>query len=519
MPATGPNPLMIPQADVWALLDVIPDALIMLDGEWRCRYANAALETFLGCSPASVLGRHVSDVLEMPVVMDFIGRLQRAAAEQRSDVVAWTGPDGRAVTVHVRPRAGWTTLLLRRDVGAPATPPALEARLESRLLHAQKLEVIGRVASGIAHDFNNLLTVIKTYCEFVTAELPAGSSARADMDEVVQAANSAADLTRQLLSFSCSRVPQPQRLDVKVTITRVVGMLRRVLGEDIRIETDFAPSACVVLADPGQLEQVLMNLAVNARDAMPNGGALRLRIEAVVIDATGARTGAALRPGAYVSIVVEDTGVGIRPEVVGRIFEAFYTTKGEGTGLGLAMVLSIVERMGGDVSVESAPGRGSRFTVRLPCHDERGDDTASHATTRAEEAPPPPGRGETILLIEDDPGVRAAVRRILERLGYTVRQAATGAEALGIASTLAKAPHLVLTDMILPGESGQSVAGRLLQRWPAMPVLFMSGYTDDEIRRRGIMVPGGVCLEKPIALELLGHAVRRSLDGPSGVAP
>jgi two-component system cell cycle sensor histidine kinase/response regulator CckA len=401
---------------------------------------------------------------------------------------------------------------LRSDPPARQTSCELDGRIDSRFLHAQKLEVLGRLAGGIAHDFNNLLTVIKGYCGFVAEELPTESAARCDLDEVLKATDSAGELTRQILEFSRKSVAEPRRLDVKLTITRIAGMLRRVLGEDIDIETDFAPNECAVLADSGQLEQALMNLAVNGRDAMPDGGTLSLRAATVTIDASPSGSGVELAPGKYVSIVVEDTGAGIAPEVSGRIFEAFYTTKGAGTGLGLAMVLSIVKKIGGDIRVESAPGLGSRFTVLLPAVDTR-DDLASRASTASAAVAPPPRGTETILLVEDEGSVRQSIRRMLERLGYSVREAATGAQALGIAATLAEPPDLVLTDVVMPGQSGAEVAKRLLQRWPSLKVLFMSGYTDDEIGRRGIRDSDARLLQKPITLELVGHAVRRALDG------
>jgi len=394
----------------------------------------------------------------------------------------------------------------------PITRGDARERLETRLLHAQKMETVGRLAGGVAHDFNNLLTVIQSYCGFLATELPAGSAARADLDEVLKAANSAADLTRQLLAFSRKQTVHPRRLDVRVTITSIVSMLRRVLGEDIRIETDFAPTTCSVLADPSQIEQALMNLAVNARDAMPNGGTLHLRTATVAIDALSSCHRPGLATGTYVSIVVEDTGVGIPAEIIPHIFEAFYTTKGEGTGLGLATVHGIVTRSGGDVQVESAPGRGSRFTVLLPFHGEQG---AASVTTEIEVPPDAVEQysgAESILVVEDEPRVRGVIRRMLERLGYTVLEAATGAEALRVAAALPSPPDLVLTDVIMPELNGRALAEHLHERWPALNVLFMSGYTEFEIRRRALLDPRALFLEKPLTLETIGRAVRGALD-------
>lgn len=352
------------------------------------------------------------------------------------------------------------------DRGAPAVPNANytldgatrrpDERLESRLLHAQKMEVVGRLAGGIAHDFNNLLTVIQSHCAFVSMELPAGSAARDDMDQVVKAANCAAELTRQLLAYSRKDTPQLQRLDVNATTMRVVTMLRRIIGEDIRIETDLATADCTVLGYAGQLEQALINLAVNSRDAMPRGGVLSFRTATVEIDAAFARTRPVLGPGRYASIVVEDTGVGIPPDAVARIFEAFYTTKKEGTGLGLSMVLGMVEQSGGDVRVESVPDRGTRFTLLLPCLEEDPAGTRTTAHGRDGSAPAPPRGTESILLVEDEPRVRRAIRRMLERLGYTVRDAATADEAFAMVHALPRLPDLVLTDVVMPGQIGRA---------------------------------------------------------------
>jgi CheY-like chemotaxis protein len=295
-------------------------------------------------------------------------------------------------------------------------------------------------------------------------------------------------------------------------VTRLAGMLRRVLGEDVRIETDFAPESSAVLADPGLLEQVLMNLAVNARDAMPEGGTLYLRTSTLEIDAASSLGGRPLAPGTYVSIVVEDTGIGMAADVVDKIFEAFYTTKQEGTGLGLAIVLGIVEQLGGDVRVESAPGWGSCFTVLLPSVDVRSV-AAAQANGDVMPVRSLPRGTESILLVEDEASVRLAVRRMLEHLGYTVQDAASGAELLGVAASLPKPPDLVLTDVIMPGLNGRAVAERMLERWPEIKVLYMSGYTQDELHRQGLLPSEVDLLEKPITIEAMGHAVRRTLDG------
>jgi two-component system cell cycle sensor histidine kinase/response regulator CckA len=512
MPNANRVPKSMTRADTLALLDVIPDGLIVADSQWRCRYANAALATLLQSERDDVVGRSVWEILGTPDDTDFAARVQRAAAERSEDVLEWRSPNGSALTVYVRPGSDWVAMLLRAEPGPPRTKCAFDERLKSRLHHAQKLETVGRLAGGIAHDFNNLLTVIQNYCGFIADELTAESPAHADMVEVLKAANSAADLTRQLLAFSRRHVLEPRRHDVKLTIRRIVGMLRRVLGEDIRIEADLSPNVCSVVADPGQLEQVLMNLAVNARDAMPDGGTLRLWCGMTDVSPGSPESARGMASGRHVSIIVEDTGVGISADRLGHIFEPFYTTKGEGTGLGLAMAQGIVRENGGEIRVESTLGRGSRFTILLPYVDEK--DAAAPAPEAASAAVSAlrARRPATILLVEDEPRVQRVVQRMLEHLGYGVRAAASAVEALRIATAMPQPPDVVLTDVIMPGESGLALGEQLAERWPEIKVLYMSGYTDDEIHRRGLLGPGTVLLEKPLTLELLGGAIRRALE-------
>jgi CheY-like chemotaxis protein len=370
------------------------------------------------------------------------------------------------------------------------------------------MEAVGQLAGGVAHDFNNLLTVILSHGAFAADALPADSVARAELGQVLCAAERARALTRQLLAFGRKQVLRPRPLDVNGKVTDVASMLRRVIGEDITLETVLEPAPWPVVADAGQLEQVLMNLAVNARDAMPNGSTLRLRTENVTVAPDAL---ADVPAGAYTTLVVEDTGIGVAPEVRPHLFEPFFTTKpvGKGTGLGLATVHGIVEQSGGFVHVESAPGRGSRFTVLLPAA------ATSVPTCDAACAPASDARGsrETILLVEDEEGVRTVVRRHLERQGYVVRVASTGAEALRLAEARV---DLVITDLVMPEQSGRVLGERLAARWPHLPVLYMSGYTDDEIFRRGLGDARAAFLEKPFTAEQLARAVRQALSG--GVA-
>jgi len=382
--------------------------------------------------------------------------------------------------------------------------------LEQQLRQAQKMEAVGQLAGGIAHDFNNLLTVISTYTAMAMEGVPADTDVAKDLAEVRTAADRAAELTRQLLAFGRKQMLQPQRLDTNATVTEVAGMLRRLIGEDITFELDLGRDLWPVLADPGQLSQVLMNLAVNARDAMPKGGTLRLATANIAVAPEDARDGSELAPGDYVGIVVEDSGTGIDPVILPHVFEPFYTTKepGQGTGLGLATVYGIVKQSGGYVSVDSALGAGTRFTVLLP----RADEPPAHQ--RETHRHTLQGGAETILLVEDERAVRRAVRRMLQALGYHVLEAESAADALRHAAQADASGvrvHLVLTDVVMPEQGGRALGERLAAFWPGIPVVYMSGYTDDEIFRRGL--GQARFLEKPFTAEQLAATLRDALDG------
>jgi signal transduction histidine kinase len=374
-------------------------------------------------------------------------------------------------------------------------------RLEGELRQAQRLESVGRLAGGVAHDFNNLLAAILTYGEFIAEELGPDHPVQEDVAEVRKAAQRGAELTRQLLVFSRRDLVQPSVLDVNDTITDLLNLLRRTLGEDAALHPVLAPDLPCVLADAGELEQVLVNLAVNARDAIVGEGSITVETSEQVIDADAASAHVDLRPGRFVRIAVTDSGCGMSPEVTSEVFEPFFTTKGPGlgTGLGLSTVYGIANRYGGFVTVYSEVGVGTTFKVYLPATDEQ-----------AETSPPPaqdaPARstGETVLLVEDEDAVRNACRRILERAGFRVVAARDGSQAL---AELAEEPiDLLLTDVIMPGGmSGRDLAERLQADRPGLPVLFMSGYTADVIATRGILEPGITVVEKPFTTaDLLG---------------
>jgi two-component system, cell cycle sensor histidine kinase and response regulator CckA len=373
-------------------------------------------------------------------------------------------------------------------------------RMESQLRHAQRLEAVGLLAGGIAHDFNNLLTVILGEVEFVQiASTP--DESEESLNAIQNAAQRAALLTRQLLTFSRRQLVDPKPVDLNRVIDALHQMIARLIGEDIQVELRLGAVASSVIADVGQLEQIVMNLVINARDAMPVGGTLVLQ--------TSEEQRETPEPGTYVVLTVRDTGVGMTGEVRARIFDAFFTTKGpgQGTGLGLATCQDIVARAGGWIEVDSTPGQGTVMRVYLP----RTTEIAPAAPDR--NASIPHGT-ETILLVEDDAGVRAVAVRMLAPLGYTVIATENGDQALTMLTLHQRTVDLLLTDLVLPGMSGRVVAERALQLVPDLRVLFASGYTDDVIVQRQLLEHGASFLQKPFTPRALGEKVREVLDRP-----
>jgi nitrogen-specific signal transduction histidine kinase/CheY-like chemotaxis protein len=383
---------------------------------------------------------------------------------------------------------------------------------QERLAQAQRLESLGQLAGGVAHDFNNLLAVILNYAEFAAQELAAASesdwagrcgSARDDLGQIIRAGEQAAGLTRQLLAFARREVVQPQVLNLDTVITGVQGMLHRTLGEHVELVTSLAGDLNPVLADPGQLEQVLVNLAVNARDAMPGGGTLSIDTSNVTVDAESIAGGSESPPGQQVRLRVSDTGGGMTPEIIEHAFEPFFTTKsdGGGTGLGLATVYGILHQADGHIRIYSEPGGGTTFSITLP------------ATTQVATSEPPEvtyersPSGETVLVVEDEAALREVTRRILARNGYHVITAASGPEALDIARGYQGEIHLLVTDVVMPHMLGKEVAEQVLVIKPGAEVLYMSGYARPVLASQGRLEPGVALVEKPFSeAELLAKA-------------
>jgi PAS domain S-box-containing protein len=385
-------------------------------------------------------------------------------------------------------------------------------KLESQLLQAQKMEAIGRLAGGVAHDFNNLLGVITGYSDLLGKTLAPESAGHRRLEQIKKAANRAAGLTRQLLAFSRKEVIQPKVLDLNEVVVDVEKMLHRLIGEDVNLVTRLEKDLGRVQADRGQIDQIILNLAVNARDAMPQGGDLWIETSNVELDEAYLRTHADVHPGRYVLLAVSDTGEGMDAETLSHVFEPFFTTKaeGKGTGLGLSTVFGIAKQSGGHVSVYSEPGRGTTFRVYLPRIDAEAGSQAA-----ASSAPPPRG-SETVLLVEDAEALRPMIHEILESAGYSVLESSDPQEAVLRAATHDGPLDLVLTDVVMPHMSGPDLVKLVQENRPSVKVLFMSGYTNDAIGKQGVIAPGVNVLQKPFSSEGLLNSVRAALDhGPS----
>ncbi len=382
-------------------------------------------------------------------------------------------------------------------------------RTEDQLRHAQKMEAVGRLAGGVAHDFNNILSVILSYSDFVLAELKPGDPLRDDMEQIRTASSRAADLTRQLLMFSRQQVLEPKILDLNDVLAGMNRMLRRLVGEDVEVTTAASASLGKVRVDPGSIEQVIMNLVVNARDAMPTGGRITIETANVNFDEPYARDHLGVKPGPYVLLAVSDTGIGMDRVTQARIFEPFFTTKpkGKGTGLGLSTVFGIVQQSGGSVWVYSEPHKGATFKIYLPLVN------GTEAQTRPNNAPATLRGSETILLVEDEDQVRAVALGILKRQGYRVIEARNAADALLKCEKHSGVIDLLLSDVVMPQMSGPELARRLAPIRVEMKILCMSGYTDDAVVRHGALEAGIAFIQKPFTPDTLTRKVREVLDG------
>jgi len=471
--------------------------------------ANPAMARMLGYdTPAEIIGLNgPRDIYVDAAERERVVREYQKCGRGDNFETRWKRRDGKNISVKLSGRAALNSEGEVDGYEVIVEDVTERRALEDQLRHAQKMDAVGRLAGGVAHDFNNLLTVIKGYSELLLCQLVEADPMRAQVDEIRKAADRAATLTRQLLAFSRRQVLAPKVLDLNSVVVNMEKLLRRLLGEDVELLCSLSPELGHVKADPGQVEQVIMNLAVNARDAMPKGG--RVAIETANLDLTDDwnREHAVVKAGRYVVLTVSDDGVGMTEDVRSRVFEPFFTTKERGTGLGLSTVYGIVKQSGGYVWVYSEAGRGSTFKVYLPRVDEAPESAqVSHGDLSLH-------RGtETILLVEDEDGVRTLVREMLQRHGYEVLETRNAGEALLACERHNGEIHLLLTDVVLTQISGSELALRLSRVKPDMRVLYMSGYTEDAIVRHGVLNPGIAFLQKPFTAEALAAKVRGILD-------
>jgi PAS domain S-box-containing protein len=507
-----------------ALFEKARDCILLLEipseGHAIIMDVNAAALSMHGYSREEVLGKPITflNAKDTPDTM----ALERANGAQGAEGSLFEARhrrkdgsvfDTEASVAEVEVGGKRCLLAISRDITARKEAEAEHLKLEKQFQQAQKMEAVGRLAGGIAHDFNNLLTAIDGYTGFLLKSLAPDDKRREDAVEIQKAAESAAALTRQLLMFSRRQILQLKVLDCNATIGETQKLLKRIVGENIDLALDLAGDKCRIKADPGQVEQIIMNLAVNAKDAMPKGGKITIKTENMELGEKDPRMLFEVHPGPHVLISVTDTGSGIDPEVMTHIFDPFFTTKeaGKGTGLGLATVYGIVKQSGGNISVESQLGRGAAFKIYLPRMMDEVEAVAAPAPAVV------PGGGETILVVEDDATVRGIALRALREYGYTVLEAGDPEDAARICESNAGKISLVLTDTIMPGMNGYEFYGMISKRWPGVRVIFMSGYTNSELVIAHIADEDLPFIQKPFSADGLAGKVREVLDAPAAV--
>jgi two-component system cell cycle sensor histidine kinase/response regulator CckA len=493
------------------LFDSNPHPMWVFDAETLAFLAvNDAAVRLYGYSRAEFLAMTIKEIRpreEVPALLEYLTTIPDSPSLPATQV-KHRKKDGSLLEV-----AGSSNPIAfhgRRARLVMATDVSEKKRLEAQLLQSHKMEAVGRLAGGVAHDFNNLLGVISGYSELLLKDLGPQHPGSKRVDQIQKAADRAAALTRQLLAFSRKQVLQPRILDLNDVVADVEKMLRRLIGADVQLVTTPGAGIGCILADPGQIEQVLMNLVVNARDAMPKGGCLTFETANVALDEGYTRAHPEVQPGRFVMLAVSDTGVGMDAQTQAQIFEPFFTTKekGKGTGLGLATVIGIVQQSGGSITVNSRLGRGTTCRIYFP----RLEDDRSDAS------PGPPGaplaRGsETILLVEDADPLRGMIREILEGAGYTVLEYEDPEQALHRVTTLDAPVALLLTDVVMPRLSGPDLARSVRATRPEINVLFMSGYSDEATGLHGALGPGTQFIQKPFSADALLAKVREALDG------
>jgi two-component system, cell cycle sensor histidine kinase and response regulator CckA len=495
------------------VIDTNPNLIFVKDWEGRYVLANVAMAQLYGTTVNTLIGKRDAD---FSPTSEEVERYLRADREVMTSQRAAFIPE-EALTNRDTGEVRWFQTVkvplvsadgASQQVLGVATEITARKQLEEQFRQAHKMEAVGRLAGGVAHDFNNVLTIIRAQTEFLLADLAANDPRRSDVLEIQSAADRAAAFTRQLLAFSRRQLLQPEVLDLNTVIAGMEMMVRRLVGEDVVLLTKLRSDLPRISADPGQLQQVIMNLAVNSRDAMPKGGTLLIETAVVELDEHYPEQHPSSKPGVHIVLAVTDTGCGMDQATRSRIFEPFFTTKepGKGTGLGLSTVYGIIKQSGGHIWVYSEIGRGTTFKLYFPPH---------HGAERVPEPEPSTlpvfGSGATILLVEDEPPVRSTVRRLLERHGYHVLEAANGHDALSLIAVRSSEIRLVVSDMVMPGMGGMELATRLRTIAPQTPVLLMTGYTEEAITRNGDRPHDGLIIEKPFSQHTMLEKVRGAL--------
>ncbi len=495
------------------------DAFVFVDLDGKITYPNRACCTLFGYEASQIIGQHIN-ILRAIEEREHSSQIIHCLREKGR----WTGHiTGRkqngenfkcllsASMIYDSNKNPVGMLGILRDLSEIEKIEEQKAAIEAQLQQATKLESIGRLAGGVAHDFNNILNVINGYAELGLLDVSPEDPLHDKLKGIIAAGKRASDLTQQLLAFSRKQIIRREAVDFHSLITDMESMIRRILGEDIEVSVRTSSDLWHAMADRSQLEQIIMNLAVNARDAMPSGGRLSIEASNVVVDEEYSRMHYNIPTGRYVSIKISDTGEGMDSKVRERIFEPFFTTKeqGKGTGLGLATVYGIVKQNGGAIMVYSEPGQGTTFKIVLPAADMT-EETSSEA--EADVSTQPAGGNETILLVEDDMAVRTLTATILHKLGYSVIEAESPEEALSMFDRIRHRVDMLLTDVVMPGMNGPEMAEKLLKMEPGLKVLFMSGYTEDVIVDKGILKEGINLLHKPFTLKSVAEAVKKTLE-------
>lgn len=492
-----------------ALVENSREVLLLIDAEGRITYSTPSVEAQFGWRADHVTGRRLADFLhpeDQKPVSERLSNLVSRPGDRTMTEARFRHADGtyRSVDTVVTNRLhepGVASLVFdARDITEGR-------RLEEQLRQAQKMEAVGRLAGGVAHDFNNLLTAILGYCNLALEDMPVGAPNRRDLEEIRDAGERAATLTRQLLAFSRRQTLQPRPVNLSELVRQIEKMLCRLIGEDVALETILADDLPRVKADPSSIEQIVVNLAVNARDAMPSGGRLLIETARVDLDQSYADTHATVVPGSYVRLAVTDTGEGMDASIRARVFEPFFTTKpqGKGTGLGLSTVYGIVKQSGGYIWVYSEVGHGTVFKIYLPLVDG-----AAVAPSQETAAAPAAAVSETILVVEDEDAVRGLTCEVLRRRGYHVLEAAHGVDALKVVDGHKAHIDLLLTDIVMPYMNGRDLAAQMATLRPTTKVLFVSGYTDHVVARQELAA-GAPFLQKPFTPDVLARKVRSVL--------